>query len=84
VNVRKHANAGRVDVVLEPRAAGYAVRIADDGDGFDLGTGSEEPPGHLGLEAMKERAETAGGWWRIESGPGSGTTVEFWIPAEVG
>ena len=83
VNIRKHADAKRVDVVLEPRDAGYAVRIADDGDGFDVGTAEREPPGHLGLAAMRERAEMAGGWWRIESTPGSGTTVEFWVPAEV-
>jgi hypothetical protein len=30
---------------------------------------------------MRERAEVAGGWLRIESAPGAGTHVEFWIPA---
>jgi PAS domain S-box-containing protein len=82
VNVRKHANAKRVDVVLEPRAGGYAVKITDDGSGFDLSAAEQTLPGHLGLASMRQRAETAGGWWRIESTPGSGTTVEFWVPAE--
>jgi signal transduction histidine kinase len=40
----------------------------------------EARPGHLGLVLIKERAELAGGWCRIESCPGTGTTVEFWVP----
>ena len=31
---------------------------------------------------MRERAEMVGGWWRIDSVPGAGTTVEFWVPFE--
>jgi signal transduction histidine kinase len=81
-NVRKHANAKRVDVVLEPREEGYAVKITDDGGGFDPSATEQTLPGHLGLATMRERAETASGWWRIGSTPGSGTTVEFWVPAE--
>jgi PAS domain S-box-containing protein len=83
VNIRKHADAKHVEVVLEPRDAGYAVRITDDGSGFDIAAAEREPPRHLGLAAMRERAEMVGGWWRIESIPGEGTTVEFWVPAEV-
>jgi signal transduction histidine kinase len=29
---------------------------------------------------MQERAEIAGGWCKITSEPGAGTTVEFWAP----
>jgi signal transduction histidine kinase len=29
---------------------------------------------------MQERARLAGGWWKIASAPGEGTTVEFWVP----
>jgi nitrate/nitrite-specific signal transduction histidine kinase len=36
-------------------------------------------PGHLGLKAMRERAELAEGWLRIESRPGA-TTITFWLP----
>jgi signal transduction histidine kinase len=31
---------------------------------------------------MRDRAERAGGWWRIDSTPGEGTTVEFMLPEE--
>ena len=30
---------------------------------------------------MKERAEAVGGWCRVASEEGRGTTVEFWLPA---
>ncbi len=80
VNVRKHAAARRVEVLLEQQGEGTYVRIADDGRGFDPGAPEVTPRGHVGLLSMKERAEMAGGWWRIESAPGAGTTVEFWVP----
>ena len=37
-------------------------------------------PGHLGLASMEERARLTGGWWTIAPAPGTGTTVEFWVP----
>ena len=37
-------------------------------------------PGHLGLLALNERSLLAGGWTRIESEPGLGTRIEFWMP----
>jgi len=79
-NVRSHARARRVDVVLEPRYGGTHVLVRDDGSGFDVAAASAPEPGHLGLQAMRERAELAGGWLRLDSEPGHGTTVEFWVP----
>jgi PAS domain S-box-containing protein len=83
MNVRKHARAGRVEVTVEERGEGVALRIRDDGAGFS----PEQQPartGHLGLLAMRERADVFGGWCRIESAPGSGTTVDVWVPAMPG
>jgi signal transduction histidine kinase len=42
----------------------------------------EHLPGHLGLLALHERALLAGGWSRIDSEPGRGTKVEFWMPID--
>ncbi|MBI4261466.1 MAG: PAS domain S-box protein [Actinobacteria bacterium] len=81
-NVRKHARASRVDVVVEEHDHGVLVRIQDDGRGFDPARAGEPEPGHLGLPDMRERAELARGWLRIESAPGSGATVEFWVPTD--
>ena len=81
-NVRKHARASRVMVVLEPEGGGLLVRITDDGGGFEPAT-AERAPGHIGIRTMRERAELAGGWLRIDSSP-RGTTVGFFLPAGSG
>jgi PAS domain S-box-containing protein len=81
VNARKHANATKVDLLLEPRDGGFHVRVSDDGEGFDEGNGSgRSAPGHLGLSSIRERAEIANGWLKVESAPGRGTVVDFWLP----
>lgn len=79
-NVRKHAGAHLVLVRLENADEGWRVQIDDDGSGFNP-NGNGSVPGHLGLTAMRERAELAGGWWKLESQPGAGTSVAFWLPA---
>jgi signal transduction histidine kinase len=80
-NVRKHARAGTVDVRLEWRGAGVAVRIHDDGDGFELPSpDASSRAGHIGLVSMRERAEAAGGRFSLTTAPGRGTTVDFWMP----
>jgi signal transduction histidine kinase len=79
-NARKHARASRVNVLLESRDGGVVAHVNDDGVGFDVAESMEGVrPGHLGLPAMRERAELVGGWLRIESAP-SGTSVSCWIP----
>src|SRR5215469_16425499 len=78
-NVRKHAQAATVRVQLLDVAHGLLARITDDGIGYSPAD-VEDRAGHLGLILMRERVQTAGGWCRIESAPGTGTTVEFWVP----
>ena len=79
-NTRKHSGASRVDVVLETQEHGLCTSVTDDGLGFDVeATLAVVRPGHLGLKAMRERAELAEGWLQIESQPGR-TMVKFWIP----
>jgi PAS domain S-box-containing protein len=79
MNVRKHARASTVLVQFRDVGGGCLARIVDDGVGYDPAD-VEQRPGHVGLSLIRERAEIAGGWCRIESAPGAGTTVEFWIP----
>jgi PAS domain S-box-containing protein len=78
-NVRKHAGARRVECAVSAVEDGILTRIADDGVGFDSSRNGSVP-GHLGLIAMRERAEMAGGWFRITSSAGKGCVVEYWIP----
>jgi signal transduction histidine kinase len=80
-NVRKHANASMVEVLLERRGAGVVLRVRDDGGGFDPpAPDAPAEHGHIGLVSMRERAEAAGGRFAMRSTPGSGTIVEFWMP----
>jgi len=79
-NIRKHAHARRVNVLLAEQDGGFLVRITDDGVGFTAPGTLQSGRGHLGLSAMRERAEMAGGWCRLLSLPGAGTTVEIWVP----
>ena len=78
-NVRKHAQARQAEVLIAERNKGFLVRITDDGVGFTPEQ-ALPAPGHLGLAAMRERAELAGGTLKIDSAPKTGTTVECWIP----
>lgn len=78
-NVEKHSNATRVGVRAEMVDEGVSVVISDDGTGFVVSEGLYLP-GHLGLIAMRERAQLAGGWCRLDSEPGTGTRISFWIP----
>jgi PAS domain S-box-containing protein len=79
MNVQKHARAKTVRVQLLGLDDGCLMRIVDDGVGYDP-LEVESRPGHLGLALIHERAQMAGGWSRVESEPGVGTTVEFWVP----
>ncbi len=78
-NVRKYAQANRVEVLLQGSGEGQVhVKVSDDGVGFDPEDGVK--PGHFGLQGMRERSELAGGRFQVHSVPGRGTRVEFWVP----
>jgi signal transduction histidine kinase len=57
-----------------------ALRVADDGEGFDLGRAAEGTSDHYGIATMRERAEQVGGRVTITSEPGHGTVVEAVVP----
>jgi signal transduction histidine kinase len=78
-NIEKHARAARVRVSVVASGGGVHGVVADDGKGFVVAE-RNNLPGHLGLLALKERALMAGGWYKIESQPGLGTAIEFWMP----
>jgi signal transduction histidine kinase len=77
-NVRKHAEAGRVEVRLAYEASGIRLVIED----FDRRGALPAPyqgTGY-GLTGMKERAELIGG--TLTAGPtDGGFLVELWVPA---
>jgi signal transduction histidine kinase len=78
-NVEKHSHATAIRLSAHPVDGGIRVVLIDDGTGFVVAE-STNVPGHLGLTTIRERALMAGGRCRIESEPGAGTRVEFWVP----
>ncbi|WP_328540529.1 PAS domain-containing sensor histidine kinase [Streptomyces sp. NBC_00344] len=78
LNVHKHARASTVALRVESVDSGILTRVVDDGTGKPMSQDSARD--HFGVIEMRERAETAGGWWSMRSEPGTGTTVEFWVP----
>lgn len=68
-NAHKHSGASSVSVVVDRSGRGVRLRVLDDGRGFDPDQVVREP-GHLGMAAMRERAEAVGGTLHITSAPG--------------
>lgn len=83
-NARKYAEADFIDVRFWREGDLFIVQVQDDGVGFDLEevNSSYNERGSLGLVNMRERAERISGSLRVESAPGSGTTVTMVIPLE--
>lgn len=82
-NVRKHAAAHTVRVLLTRGSTGaYMLLVEDDGVGFRTGEVQEGAGERIGLTIMEERAVRIGADLRIESEPGEGTRVELVFPIE--
>ncbi len=77
-NVRRYANAKKVQVQLEKVNGGIQLMVSDDGRGFDPNLSKSEH--HLGLAVMQARTERVGGTLSIETAPGAGTRVIANIP----
>jgi two-component system nitrate/nitrite sensor histidine kinase NarQ len=73
LNAIKHASASEITVSCVTSADGtHSVSIRDNGIG--IGEASE-PPGHYGLNIMRERAERLGGTLRFSQPQNGGTQV---------
>jgi signal transduction histidine kinase len=86
VNVRKHARATALEVVVGVQDGRLHGRVVDDGRGFDVGAAAERSrrARRMGLDTMRERLRLAGGGVEISSTPGAGTVVSFELPLDVG
>jgi two-component system nitrate/nitrite sensor histidine kinase NarX len=73
-NIRRHASAHNVRILLNNEGDLYTVLIEDDGLGM-TGTPEGMPGEHAGLEIMRQRAERLPGQIVIESEPGEGTRI---------
>ncbi|WP_208637033.1 sensor histidine kinase [Streptomyces swartbergensis] len=77
-NVRKHARASTVGVVLARQPYGVELEITDDGTGFVV-----ESSSGFGLDGMRKRLAELGGRLTVTSSLGDGTRVLALIPVGV-
>lgn len=83
-NVIRHAQADQLNVYLVRTPFAIAMKIDDNGAGFDPSKhpAAQDGKPHLGLISMQERAEIVGGAVAIFSAPGQGTSVRVTIPLD--
>jgi signal transduction histidine kinase len=81
-NVKKHADARRVEVRMYLRDEHFVVEVQDDGKGFDVDAvmADYDQRGSLGLLNLQERADLVNGRATIKSAPGEGTQVTLVVP----
>jgi signal transduction histidine kinase len=87
-NIVKHSRASQVDVTVSASDGRVAVRIVDNGEGFETAGVAGVPgvagvagvAGGFGLVGMRERVGLAGGELELTSSSG-GTTVAAVLPA---
>ncbi len=73
-NAYQHANGAGQQVIVTRELNHMQIEVSDKGPGFDLGH-SIEWENQLGLDGMRERVESLGGVFRIESKINEGTKV---------
>jgi signal transduction histidine kinase len=72
-NCVKHAEATKVMVTFAVSGSDLAIRVADNGRGFDPETVRQG----IGLQSMRDRAAQMGGQIQITSNSSVGTTIEL-------
>ncbi|MVW78389.1 ATP-binding protein [Bordetella sp. 02P26C-1] len=78
-NVRKHAQADHVDVIVRNHDD-FEMRIVDNGRGYAQDDVASREENHIGLHIMRERAARVHAVLQLRSQLGQGTTVEVTLP----
>lgn len=72
-NVARHAGAEECRVSLAVTGGELRIEVSDDGCGFGANAAGFVPG--EGLRNIRERLAACGGWQRLDSAPGKGTTI---------
>lgn len=74
-NVRKHARASRVDVILDYQVGTVRLELKDNGVGTEM-----TRTNGFGMIGMRERVQLLSGELRFETAPGRGFSLEATVP----
>lgn len=80
-NALKHAEAQRIDLILDADDDGLLMKITDDGRGFDVDSETRGKSGHFGCMGIRERCTRLGATVTWRSQPDHGTTMEVRLPS---
>jgi signal transduction histidine kinase len=80
LNAVHHAHARQIRMDLQYRDNALALRVSDDGIGFDPDRRRDVAVDHYGITTMRERAQQIGGAMTIESARENGTVIEIVVP----
>ncbi|NYT62406.1 type IV pili methyl-accepting chemotaxis transducer N-terminal domain-containing protein [Alcaligenaceae bacterium] len=79
-NVRKHAQATKVEIKIENRHD-FRLHVSDDGVGYDPEEVAGRSDEHFGRRIMHERAKRMQASLELRASPGKGASVALLLPA---
>ena len=79
-NIIRHSGATRAGIRVGGDERHFRLVISDNGKGFDPAL----PRSGAGMTGMRQRAETLGGRFTVESSPGAGTALTLEVPWKTG
>jgi two-component system sensor histidine kinase UhpB len=79
INALRHAQASRVDIVLEGGVRRIIATVTDDGVGLSA---EWARPGHFGLRGLTDRVQQLGGMFNIGNHEGRGVRLTADIPLD--
>lgn len=79
-NIKKHAFATKIIIIINKDNKKMTIAIADNGRGIDFATLGIDNKNHFGLAIMQERAQIIGGCLKILPNHPRGTLLEITVP----
>jgi two-component system, NarL family, sensor histidine kinase DegS len=81
-NIRQHAQATQVRILMEIDADRVRVTVEDNGTGFDAHAAVERKAKATGLATLKDRMDLLGGYLQVDSQLGNGARIVMEVPVD--
>lgn len=79
-NSVRHSQAKEIRIELHYVSSSICMEVVDDGCGFDTAAAKDTESEHFGLVGMRERIESVGGDFEVQSSAGKGTRIRVEVP----